>query len=268
MSNSEEMLYVKMRGRVIGPFDADRLKQMAKMGQLSRTHMLSTDAENWQRASEFPELFLTSSGSNPTVSTSAVTESSAPAIEKHNQMTSEAVNEPTWHYTMSGQQIGPVATAELRELIAAARLGPFDLVWQDGMDDWATIDSIPQLASLLQQSNVLQSGNPHNLHVQNPNVHAQYQNPNVHTQQTDMQIRQTYSPSKRSSNGLISAGYICGGLSLICCPPFLGLAAVILGIINLTKGSVGHGIAQICLGLFFGIAGSILGAILMSMQGL
>jgi len=72
------------------------------------------------------------------------------------------------------------------------------------------------------------------------------------------------SESSGSSTGLIAAGYICGVLSLLILPPALGLAGFVIGIINLTKGSVGHGIAQIIISVTCGLLGMIIGAAMMS----
>ena len=72
------------------------------------------------------------------------------------------------------------------------------------------------------------------------------------------------SESNGSSTGLIAAGYICGGLSLLILPPALGVAGTVIGIVNLTKGSVGHGIAQIIISVSCALFGMIIGAAMMS----
>jgi hypothetical protein len=41
-----------------------------------------------------------------------------------------------WYYTIQGQQLGPVSTAELQQLAAQRRLQPTDLVWKEGMAKW------------------------------------------------------------------------------------------------------------------------------------
>ena len=54
----ENQLYIRMRGRVLGPYDQEKLQSLARRGQLSRMHELSQDATNWVRASTYPELFV------------------------------------------------------------------------------------------------------------------------------------------------------------------------------------------------------------------
>jgi len=44
-------------------------------------------------------------------------------------------------------------------------------------------------------------------------------------------------------------------------PPGFGIAGVVIGVINLTKGRVGHGIAQIVIAVTLGILGTLWGAI-------
>ena len=137
MSESNQSLYVKMRGRVLGPFDPNRLQQMAKMGQLSRTHMLSEDGDNWRRAGEYPELFISDANQ--------VEPTSAPAAEE--LVTTERPS-ANWHYSLGDQPIGPVTLTDLRNLVTSGQLGPNELVWKESMDDWVSIQSIPELAAI------------------------------------------------------------------------------------------------------------------------
>ena len=47
-----------------------------------------------------------------------------------------------WHYTSEGKRMEPVTAGELRQLAAAGFLHPEDLVWKQGMTDWAPASSI------------------------------------------------------------------------------------------------------------------------------
>jgi len=67
-----------------------------------------------------------------------------------------------------------------------------------------------------------------------------------------------------NSTGLIAAGYICGGLSLLILPLPLGLAGFVIGVVNLTKGSTGHGIAQIIISATCGLLGMLIGVAMLS----
>jgi len=61
------------------------------------------------------------------------------------------------------------------------------------------------------------------------------------------------------NNQLIIAGYIFAFLSFFIFPIFFMLVGIILGIINLVKGAIGHGILQIILSLIFGLLGTFIG---------
>ena len=55
---NDAQYYMRVRGRVQGPFDQEKLQNFSRRGQLSRMHEVSTDGINWARASNFPELFV------------------------------------------------------------------------------------------------------------------------------------------------------------------------------------------------------------------
>jgi hypothetical protein len=50
-----------------------------------------------------------------------------------------------WYYASGGQQRGPVKTAQLKQLATSGELKPEDLVWCDGMPNWAPAGSVKGL---------------------------------------------------------------------------------------------------------------------------
>lgn len=52
-----------------------------------------------------------------------------------------------WYYATGGQQLGPVNTEELRSLLRDGNVKPSDLVWKDGMPDWAPAATVSVLKS-------------------------------------------------------------------------------------------------------------------------
>jgi hypothetical protein len=42
-----------------------------------------------------------------------------------------------WYYTTNNQQMGPISWDELRQLASSGLLQPTDMVWKEGMADWA-----------------------------------------------------------------------------------------------------------------------------------
>lgn len=52
-----------------------------------------------------------------------------------------------WHYTVDGNQQGPVSASELKRLAASGNLGPTDLIWKEGMAEWKPASSVRGLFS-------------------------------------------------------------------------------------------------------------------------
>jgi TM2 domain-containing membrane protein YozV len=50
-----------------------------------------------------------------------------------------------WYYSHGGQRLGPVSSEQLKDLAAAGKLGPDDLVWKEGMDDWVPAGKVKKL---------------------------------------------------------------------------------------------------------------------------
>lgn len=56
---------------------------------------------------------------------------------------------PEWFYSDGDVRKGPVTFDELRQMIEQGRLKPSDLVWKEGMADWAELRTVPELAANL-----------------------------------------------------------------------------------------------------------------------
>ncbi len=52
-----------------------------------------------------------------------------------------------WYYMKNDQQVGPVSGQELKRLVQAGDLQPADLVWKDGMANWAPASRVSGLFS-------------------------------------------------------------------------------------------------------------------------
>jgi hypothetical protein len=54
--------------------------------------------------------------------------------------------ERSWYYSVNrSEKQGPVPEAELKQLIAAGRIGPADVVWAEGMANWTAVSQLPEL---------------------------------------------------------------------------------------------------------------------------
>ncbi|MBW3599837.1 MAG: DUF4339 domain-containing protein [Planctomycetes bacterium] len=134
----DETLYIRIRGRVQGPFDQEKLQQLARRGQLSRIHEVSPDGAAWRKAGDYPELFVSSA---PSSGVSGVNHGrqSSPALAPAG---SPAAAEPQWYYARNGSQHGPTRFAELQQLAATAQLAPTDAVWCEGMSEWTAAQGV------------------------------------------------------------------------------------------------------------------------------
>lgn len=58
-------------------------------------------------------------------------------------------NQPQYFYALNGQQAGPVNYEALKELFSGGSINAETLVWKQGMTNWASLQSIPELQNLL-----------------------------------------------------------------------------------------------------------------------
>ncbi|CAL2102306.1 SPFH domain-containing protein [Tenacibaculum sp. 190130A14a] len=58
-------------------------------------------------------------------------------------------NQPQYFYAVNGQQAGPVNYEALKGLFAGGSINAETLVWKQGMPNWASLQSVPELQNLL-----------------------------------------------------------------------------------------------------------------------
>ena len=139
-----DQFYVRIRGRVQGPYDADKLRSLVRRGQLSRMHEVSVDKKTWKQAADFPDLFT-----SPEVAVAATV--SEPDRKTAHQADGELeleqpVQDSTeWYYAKDQDQHGPVSFEQLRTLVQAGTVGGEDFVWEQRMKEWAPAKTIPGL---------------------------------------------------------------------------------------------------------------------------
>jgi hypothetical protein len=60
-----------------------------------------------------------------------------------------------YHYSLNGQQMGPVSEEQLREMLAAGTITAATLIWKEGMADWQPVASVlPGIGSAAVQCSV------------------------------------------------------------------------------------------------------------------
>ncbi len=63
----------------------------------------------------------------------------------HEPMAGSSPRPARWYHLIGGDRQGPVALAEMRELVLEGSLGPDSWVWADGMSDWMLVRDVPAL---------------------------------------------------------------------------------------------------------------------------
>lgn len=141
--------YVRIKGRIQGPFPVDKLQGMAKRGQLSRIHQVSEDREVWRKAAEYPELFAAPEGRSPSQKQRASSK-----VEDEKKVPNEAIPgsssalEANWYVEHDGKPHGPMSFADLKGLFNSESYDSASLVWRDGMQDWVSAESVDGLISV------------------------------------------------------------------------------------------------------------------------
>lgn len=142
----ETKLYLRMRGRVLGPYDQEKLRSLVRHGQLSRMHELSADATTWVQASTYPELFISTD-----VPPTEVGQGNAPReVSESGIPDGQLQGGPNrrWWHRKNGSETAPVDEMTLQQMLASGNLASDALVWTDGMPQWVPAREAPGLSSI------------------------------------------------------------------------------------------------------------------------
>ena len=151
-------MYVRIRGTVLGPFDAEKLQSMVRRGQLSRFHEVSPDGASWERASKYPELFA-----RPPAAAPAAAPAAEPANPQAAPPTVVAGEAPTalakpWYYEKGGKTVGPVDEGVFHQLLSAGVVSENTMVWNDQLPAWMPVSAVSELAHRRQPPTVTTQG--------------------------------------------------------------------------------------------------------------
>ena len=156
----DTQLYLRVRGRVLGPYDEAKLQGLVRRGQLSRMHEVSTDGSHWVRASTYAELFVGTPVklvvpempvAAPPPAQLPLDLSILPAEETVAetpaalQLDVPAAAGRGWYYEHRGAEQGPVEESVLRQMLVIGQLDGEALVWNDSMPQWVAASQIPGL---------------------------------------------------------------------------------------------------------------------------
>ena len=165
---SDQTYYVRMHGRVLGPFVLSRLQAMAQATKVNHSHEISTDGNSWKKAAAYPEIFDVVAAPVVAAQQEVVDDLQlAPAVvvdpavvqqksdvdpaflaEEGDRKKKKPPGQVEWYFAVSGETDsepeGPVTRTEIEQRIKAGDLVRSDMVWQSQMNDWARAGTRPE----------------------------------------------------------------------------------------------------------------------------
>lgn len=150
-------LYVRIRGRAHGPYSEAKLIDMVHRGQLSRVHMVSTDGQNWKKASDFPQLFDSArlavggslgqpAGDHSSGNSQGQAGRETPASASSGSGSPSNASE--WYYSDGTASFGPFPLATIKKMCDSGELSRETLVWKPDFDGWKPAGEVIGLFSV------------------------------------------------------------------------------------------------------------------------
>jgi len=142
MSDLEtDLLYVRFRGRLTGPYTPDVFAEMVKRKRVTPMHEVSNGNGVWTRLKDRSDLLPPSR----TLARQQAEEEASPSENDGDTavpLTGEGEDslESEWYYSAGDARVGPVSESRLRAMIEAGHLGPGTLLWHPGATDWLSVD--------------------------------------------------------------------------------------------------------------------------------
>lgn len=149
---SDDRIYVRFKGKTLGPLTSSKVQELVKRGQITRMHELSSDGMSWMRAEEFGNVFQSQRN--------AASQSSVPAGEPAVGIATAPIASPPvsaprvgeapepkveWYAHLEGENRGPINSSKFMQMIDSGHVGVDTLVWRAGFEDWQPAgDSFPE----------------------------------------------------------------------------------------------------------------------------
>jgi hypothetical protein len=139
-ANENARYYIRIRGKITGPFALEQLKALREQGRLSQTFEISTDRRSWKSAKSLKGLF--GEGRKKQAQVKSVDSTEKPGGDGNRSMPAQSDG---WYYEEGGQQTGPVPFDELRRMARSGKIQREDFVWSNGFDEWLPAADVPRL---------------------------------------------------------------------------------------------------------------------------
>lgn len=140
----DDKIYVRFRGRTVGPLTSQKIQDMIRRGQITRLHELSDDGSSWSRADEFRDFFATMraeitknlgplSTNVPHPATAAAME---PAVGSFLNPQPTVEPQVEWYAHVDDEHQGPMTLDVMRQWKESGRVQGNTLVWRTGLETW------------------------------------------------------------------------------------------------------------------------------------
>jgi len=133
--SGDDRWYIRIQGRVNGPYDLQHLRGLVQRGRLSRVHEVSPDGKAWSSAATLTELFESRRRPAAAVDDGPVLPGDA--------FVATVVED--WYFTLDGTQQGPISAADLRQRLASRQIPVDTPVWRAGLPEWLPARQVPEL---------------------------------------------------------------------------------------------------------------------------
>src|SRR5271157_722639 len=133
--------FIRLRGRVLGPFSNEQLITMRDRGQLTRFHEMSTDRKAWVTASGIPEFFPASTGSKTPTQPRAVEPAGyrvedTTAPQDHSRSPNDPRASLSWYYAVGKSPHGPLSFDEIVKLTTRKVIRSDTPIWNETLPVW------------------------------------------------------------------------------------------------------------------------------------
>jgi hypothetical protein len=161
---SEDQIYVRFKGKVLGPLTLQKVQDLARRGQITRMHDLSSDGISWLKAEEFGEIFTSNrgaansvsggekglvappagvprtpglssvvGGSNEVISGKGLATPQSELLPRPGESPDESIQ---WYVHLNNKNQGPLNTGSLTNAVKSGQVTRETLIWRAGFDDW------------------------------------------------------------------------------------------------------------------------------------
>jgi|GEM_PF-1373249 len=143
---SDDRVYIRFKGKTLGPLTLQKVQDLARRGQITRMHDLSPDGISWVKAEEFGGVFQSSrspAGAD-SAATAVASDDTYTLTDNSSRGTNHATPRPgdvpdqgvEWYAHIGGENRGPMNTSAIQAAIANGQVQKDTLVWRAGFDEW------------------------------------------------------------------------------------------------------------------------------------